>query len=152
MAGFQFKLQAVLTQRCRHEDECQRDLAKGLRQRMILENQLRHMQQTIRDSKQQLTGGLRGQVDLPQVSQFARYSGQVTQRAHGMVVKLAGLEKQIAGARERLIEATRARRALELLRDKQFRHWQREQDRREAARLDEIAVQAYARNVMGATG
>jgi len=87
-------------------------------------------------------------VDLDRVSQFARYSAQTAIRAQQLVVEIARLEKQIETARERLAEAMRARKAMELLRDRQYARWKQEQDRREAAELDEMAVQAYVRNTL----
>ena len=148
MARFRFKLEAVLQHRRNLEDVAQRELAKTLRQRMILTDQLRSMQQTITESKRQLGDGLSGRVDLDQIGQFARYSGQVRLRAQAIVVRLAGVEKEIQAARERLMEATRDRKALELLEERQRQAWQAEQDRREAAELDDLAVGAYARRLV----
>jgi flagellar FliJ protein len=152
MPRFHFRLQVLLDHRRRIEDECQRELAKSLRGRMILQDQLRQMRQTIVDAKRQLGQGLVGRVDLDAVGQFARYSGQSTQRAQQIVVKLAAGERQIAAARDRLLTATRNRKALELLEERQRRAWRQEQDRREAAALDELAVQGYARAMLAGVG
>lgn len=151
MAGFKFRLEMVLQQRRLVEDERQRDLAKLLRQRMILHDQLRAMQQNIRVSKAALSDGLVGVVDMDRVATFARYSGQVAARAQGLVMRLAELEKQVKAAQERLLEAVRARRALELLRERQWLAWQQQEERREVARADEMTVQRYAR-VLAETG
>ncbi len=150
MASFHFKLEPVLRQRQAEEDRCQRDLAKVLRQRMILRTQLRQMQETISSSKRDMAGGLIGRVDLAQVASFARYSGQVAQRAQQIVLRMAGLEKQVEQARGRLLQAARARQALELLRQRQYDRWRREQDRRETIELDEVAAQQFLRQ--GALG
>jgi len=148
MGQFKFKLQPVLFQRNLKEQQCQRDLAKALRQRMILHHQLKEMQDTITGSKRQLGDGLVGKVDLDQVSNFARYSGQATQRAHALVTKLAVVEKQVDTARAALVEAARSRQALELLRQRRYEQWAQKQDRAEMARLDELAVQQYARRMV----
>ena len=145
---FRFNLEAVLRQRRAEEDACQRDMAKAMRQRMILESQLRSMQQTITESKQELAEGLVGRIDLDGISSFARYSGQVRQRAMAFVTRLAGVEKQIGTARQQLLKATQARRALELLRDRRYQLWKKQRDTREAVELDEIAVQQYVRQTM----
>lgn len=127
------------------EDERQRELAKHLRQKMILMDQLRQMQDAIRASKHDLAGSLVGRVDLTRVADFARYSGQTTIRAQQLVQKLAQLEQQISAARERLLAAARDRKAMELLRDRRQRQWQVEQMRREAAEMDDLAVQRHLR-------
>ena len=120
MPAFRFRFEIVLRHRTLIEDECQRDMAKVLRHRMILQDQLRLMQETIVDSKRQLGDGLIGRVDLDRVAQFARYSSQVAQRARDIVQKLVTAEKQIEIARQKLLKATRDRKALELLRDRQL--------------------------------
>jgi len=145
--AFIFKLETLLRHRRMIEDERQRELAKCMRHRMILLDQLRQMQTTIQTSRHDLAGSLVGKVDLEQVGRFAHYSLQVRQRAQGIVQQTALIERQINAARERLIEATRARKALELLRDKQERAWRQQQERRDAAAMDEMAVQAYARRM-----
>jgi flagellar protein FliJ len=148
MAKFRFKFDTVLQQRRHAEDQCQRALAKVIRQRMILQNQLRSMQQTITRSKGDLRSGLVGRVDMDRVGHFARYSGQSTARAHAIVSKLAALEQPIAEARARLLDASRARRAMELLKERHLTEWRRQEERRESAQLDEIGVQAHARRAM----
>jgi len=148
MAEFQFKLDTVLQQRRMIEDQRQRELAKSLRQRMILLDQLRLMQTSITDSKRDLRDGLVGNVDMDRVAHFARYSGQTTARAQAIVSKLATIERQTEMHRQQLVEATQARKAIERLREKQFRKWKTEQDRREAAMLDEIGVGQFAFRMM----
>ncbi|NJN51387.1 MAG: hypothetical protein HC809_05995, partial [Gammaproteobacteria bacterium] len=85
MPTFAFKLETILQQRRNSEDQRQRELAKLLRERMILLDQLRSIQSTITCSKGDLRQSLTGTVDLVQVSQFARFSAQATGRAHAIV-------------------------------------------------------------------
>lgn len=148
MAHFVFKLESLLNHRRHLEDDCQRELAKHLRQRMILQNELRLIQQNIVESKHALGRGLAGRVDMDQVSQFARFSGQVQSRAMAMVRRLAGVEKSIETSRQRLLEATRARKALELLRQRQLEEFKRRHLRREMFEQDEIAARNYVRDVL----
>jgi flagellar FliJ protein len=147
MAQFRFAYQSVLDHRRTMEDARQRELAMKLRQRMILQNELGAMQRTITESKHDMADALVGEVDLSEVSQFARFSSQTAQRAHAIVVKLAQGEKQIDEARQRLLEATRQRKAIDLLHDKHRHRWLREQEVRETAQLDDLAQQAYTRKV-----
>ncbi|MEX2213101.1 MAG: flagellar export protein FliJ [Phycisphaeraceae bacterium] len=148
MAKFVFNLEPVLQQRRLAEDQCQRDLAKVTRERMILLDQLRQMQTTIVTSKRDLRDGLIGQVDMDRVGNFARFSGQTTARAHQLVTRIAALEKQVESSRARLIDAAKARKAIERLRELQFQKWKQQQDRRESAMLDEIGVGAFAFHLM----
>lgn len=148
MARFKFRYQTLFDHRQAIEEQRQRELAQQLRGRMILENQLRQMQDTIRESKRQLGHGLVGKVDLEAISRFAGFSGHTSLRAQQLVIKIAEFEKRVDAARAALQEAMRQRKALELLRDKHREAWLREQALREAMELDEIATQQYTRRLM----
>ena len=150
MASFHFKLQPVLRQRELAEEQCQRELAMYLRKRMILHDQLRGMQQTISTSKRELGQSLVGKVDLARIGDFARYSGQVTQRAYQIVTRLRELEPEIAAARQKLVEASRRRKAIQLLRDRQHQQWLDEQNRAQTLEMDELATQRFVRSTMEA--
>ncbi|MCC6681700.1 MAG: flagellar export protein FliJ [Phycisphaeraceae bacterium] len=151
MAQFIFRYQTLLDHRRTLEDQAQRELAKLLRTQAILHDQLRLQQQTIRDSKRDLADSLLGKVDLSAVGQFARYSGAVADRARQVVAHLAKLEKSIEESRKLLLDATRKRKALELLHDKHEAAWRRQQEQRELAELDDLTTQRYARLAMGVT-
>ncbi len=145
MAGFKFQFAAVLKQKQIQEDTCQRDLAKLMRRKMIYEDQLRQIQRTLTDSKDELTGTLSGRVDMNRVGQFARYSGETTVRAHQIVRGLAELEGQISRSRDGLRVAMRERKAIELLREKQEKQWKQAMTKRQNAELDEMALQSFVR-------
>ncbi len=141
---FRFPLQVVLDHRSRIEDQRRRELAEAEARRHQCHETLRTMQQTIVGSRGQLRSGLRGRVDMRQVAAFAGYSIQARGEAQLIVQRLALIERDIETARQRLADAARQRKALELLREKQLAQWQSRQQRREVAELDEIATQAHA--------
>jgi len=145
MAVFKFKYQTLLDHRRTVEDQRQRELAMQMRHRMILQTQIRSMQQSISESKRQLGGALVGQVDLTSISQFARFNGQTTRRANAIVRELAVAEQRIEGARQKLLVASRDRKAMEILFDRHRDQWRLEQDRRETEQLDDLALQAHMR-------
>lgn len=145
MAKFRFNLQAVLNHRQILEEQAQRDLGEAMQQRVRLLNSIREQQETIQQSKQNLGEGLRGRVDLDSIGRFAAYAGQVRIRAHHLVQELAVAEKQIEARRDALLQATKARKALELLRDRQLAQWKQDGERKEAAALDEFAAQSFIR-------
>lgn len=148
MAKFRFKLEALLKHRRQVEDHAQRVLAKLLRQRMILQAQVQQMQQTISESKRELGRQLVGPVDVDGITRFSHYSGQAALRAQQIVVRLAALEKQIEAQRAALVEAVKARKAAELLRERQYQDWMAAQDRRLNLEIDELATQQFVRGSM----
>ncbi|QNN21450.1 flagellar export protein FliJ [Planctomycetales bacterium ZRK34] len=147
MAVFNFKFESVLTHRRRTEDQRQRELAQLLRQKMILEEQLRSLQQRITEDKNTMTDALSGHVNVSRIRQHATHSMQSTARAQQIAVKLLAMHRQIEQSRVTLLEATKSRKAIELLRERHYHRWCREQDRREVAELDEIATQTHGRRI-----
>jgi flagellar FliJ protein len=142
MARFIFKLEPVLRQRKAIEREKQLALAELERSRVELEDQIRQIQGRLRAEKDtmrdQLTPGAR--VDLRGVRMQAGAQLRLVLEAQQAVFKLAGVHRRVEAARAELIEATKARRAVELLRERRFEQWLEEQRRKEASMLDEIAV------------
>ncbi|MEX2672231.1 MAG: flagellar export protein FliJ [Phycisphaeraceae bacterium] len=145
MARFTFKLEPVLSQRRRVEDEHRRVLARLLSRRMQMHHQLREMQESLSGDKQAMAQSLVGQVDVGRIRGHAAHNAQIVQRARGIVTHLADLEDQIAEARAALIQASQQRKAIELLRDRQHRRWKKKLDQREAAAMDEMATQRFGR-------
>lgn len=146
MARFIFKLEPVLRQRKAVERQRQLALAEIERERLALEDQVRSIQDQIRSEKDLMrehldprASGSRS-VDLRGVRMQAGAQLRLVLSAQQAVVKLAGVHKRIEAARSELIEATKARRAVELLRERRYEQWLEEQRHKEAAMLDEIAV------------
>ena len=148
MQPFKFKFQAVLRQREAIEQQKQRALAKLMHQRNGMMNQLREMQETISTSKRHAADGLVGSVDLDAIAGIARYSASCALRGNTLVRDIAQVEILVEQARNELIEASKNRKALELLRDRQRQDWELEQRRMEAKQLDEQTTQAYAARAM----
>ena len=149
MATFNFRFQSVLEHRRRIEDECQRELAQHLRTHMILEGQLQRMERQVRQSKHELADALVGRVDVQRVSDFARYSGHSAERARQLADRISQAKRQIDQARAKLLDATRQRKAMELLRSRHEQAWRKELRRREAMQMDELATQQFVRGAAG---
>jgi flagellar export protein FliJ len=70
---------------------------------------------------------------------------QLMRTAQRLVLELAGVHKRLEAARAGLIEATKQRRAMELLHDRQLARFKAAIERRETAAFDDMAVIAAAR-------
>jgi flagellar export protein FliJ len=148
MAKFVFSLEAVLTQRLAEEQRRQLAFAAIDRERLRLEAEIRGHQGTIAferwEMSRQLSAEL-GPVDLRAARWQAHAALHATALAQQAVLKLAGLHRRLESARQELLIATTARKAVEKLREKQFAAWQDGLRRREAATLDELVVMRAAR-------
>lgn len=160
MAVFRFELETVLRLRRREERDHQREVAGLERERLAIEERIRRIQRAIVSGKQVLrealsrerigdesagTAGGVDVVDLPAVRFQAGASLHLVAKAQEAVLALAGVHARLDRARLGLLDASRRRRAMELLRDRRYERWRREQDRRERLELDEIVVMRAGR-------
>ncbi len=147
MARFHFRLQPVLEMREREEEQKKLALSELERERHEIESRIRGYQQNIEHEQtslaQMLTSGesidFRGARLQANAALSNRFSAQK------LVIELAGLIEQIERARQELAEAASARKAVELLRDRQQDAFECEQRRRETSELDDMSVMRHAR-------
>jgi len=150
MAVFRFQFETVLRHRRSLEEARLRELRALADQRAAMQAEIRGLQEAITRSRRELGGSLIGKVDLVQVARFAQFGGQTRFRVQGIALGMAALERSIGQATQLVVEARRDRRALEVLRERRFEAWKREQDRREAVELDDLSAGVSARTVMEA--
>lgn len=143
MARFQFQLQPVLEHRIAIERERMRTLGELERDRLRLEGRLRELRNAAATERDDLRAALAahsGPVDLTRVRLQAHAGFRCANEEHRVVLALAGVLERITRARQLLLEATTRRKGVELLKDRRLTEWRDEQNRREDAMLDEIAV------------
>ncbi len=145
MPRFIFPFEVLLETRCRAEEDAQRAVAQIERQRLELEESLRRQQRNIAQDKDALRTELTGPLNMRGLRLAAHASLHLIRKAQQVVLQLAGLHQRLEAKRARLIEATRARRALELLRERRFEQWKKALNKAENAALDELSVIAFAR-------
>ncbi|MEM0914158.1 MAG: flagellar export protein FliJ [Planctomycetota bacterium] len=148
MAAFVFRLQAVLDQRRREEDEAKRALGERISVSTQLRERIGAMQDTVRLGKAELRDALTGRVQAADVGRYATHAQLSVVRGQRMVLELAAAERQVTEARESLRRAIASRRAIELLEERDRKAWQRRQRKLEQAELDEMAGQRFARRAM----
>ncbi|UCD76367.1 MAG: flagellar FliJ family protein [Phycisphaerales bacterium] len=145
MARFVFPLQPLLRARRRAEQARQRAVAEVERERLSLEDRLRRQQRQIAEGKRWLGDRLVGTLDVPVLRDQAGATMLFMRKAQRVALELAGVHRRLEAVRAELIEATKRRRAIELLRDRRFQQWKADLDKAETAALDELAVIAAAR-------
>lgn len=155
MARYQFPLQAVLDLRERAEQACQRALAEVEAERRVLEARLEGFQLAIVACKGHLRdtlgAGAGHAVNPGSARMQMNASLHLRAQAQEVVLQLAGVHRRLEKARAALREASREKRAIELLRERREAAWRESLNRREAAELDEIAVMRAGRPAQGAS-
>ena len=148
MARFVFKLEPVLRHRQRIEDEHKRAVGLLVREVVSAEQQLRSMQEALSEDKAQMADALIGEVDVRWIRRHAVHVNQATIRAQQIAGQLMGLHHRVAEARQTLLEASRARKVIEKLRQRHEQRWAESQQRRENRELDDLITGASARRIL----
>jgi len=141
MARFKFTLQRVLDRRLDEEEVKRRALATIERRRRELEDSLRARQGEISASRNAWRAELVGEIDPAALRHHAAAGVGLFRKAQRTVIEIASLEKGIAKARAEAVEAARARRTLEILRDQRLAAFNDTLRRREQSALDELGQQ-----------
>jgi flagellar FliJ protein len=141
MSPFRFRLATLVRLRLAERDERRSDLAKALAAAEIL-RQERHVLEVDRQNNLALVRRLAapggGNVDA--MIQSYRYQAILKARATQLAAQEVQVEREIERRRQVLVEADRQVRMLEKLKARQAVEHQRQADRQEARRLDEVAT------------
>jgi len=142
MAKFIFQLDGVLQHRTNVEHQRKRELAVIQAQMTVLDAELRALDVSVQNSVADLrTNRLIGKLDLPFLTAHRRYSLAMQRKAMGIAEKMAGIKLQVDAAKRNLAEASKQRKILEKLRERQMGRWREGIERRDVADMDEIAMQ-----------
>jgi len=139
MAKFRFALQRVLELRLDEEDAKRRVHTEFARKRRALEDALRGRQQEIAAGRDAWRSQLVGEVDPAALRHHASAAVGLVRKAQRTVLEMASLEKSLERARLDLVDAAKARRALEILRERRLAAHNEAEATRERAQLDEFA-------------
>ena len=142
MARFVFKLAGVLKQRLHVERQRQRDLAERQAHLASLQQQLKQLNERVQATNDDVRNNhLTGSLDMSFLAAHRRFLATMQRGAVEIVQRMAVAQRQVDEALAALAEAAKQRKAIEKLREKQFERWRAEQDRKEVAELDEVAMQ-----------
>lgn len=141
MARFVFHLEGVLRHRANIEHQRKRELAVIQGRMSALDAELRDLDASVRNSENDLrTNRLLGPINLAFLGAYRRYALAMQRKAMGIAEKMAAIQVQVDQAKRNLAEASKRRKILEKLRERQFARWREELGKRDAAEMDEIGM------------
>lgn len=150
MARFVFQLDGVLRQRKDIEQRRQRELARIDSQMSQLQIELRQLNLDVQTATVEMRQQhLVGRLDLSFLAAHRRFMQAMQRKAMTLVQRMSLVQKQVDQARAALLEAAKARKAVEKLRERQYERWLADVNRREAAEMDEIGMQLTYRQMLG---
>jgi flagellar FliJ protein len=148
MARFVFKLAGVLRQRLHVERQRQRDVAERQAHLTSLQQQLKQLNERVQATNDDVRNNhLTGTLDMAYLAAHRRFLAAMQRGAVEIVQRMAVAQRHVDEALAALAEAAKQRKIIEKLREKQFERWRAEQDRKEVAELDEVAMQISYHNM-----
>lgn len=127
----------------------QRSVATLERERLSLEERVRHVQAAISDSRQAMRDALMGVVDAAMLELHIQSTRTQSQEQARLAADLAVLHMHLSSARRSLTDAARARRAIELMRARHDRRWHDLIARSHADALEELAMRPRVHGDVG---
>ena len=142
MARFVFKLETVLRHRERIEQERQRELA-------VVQAELTRLQAAVRgieDEMQRSTADVRdnhlvGKLNMAYLAAHRRYMLGMQRKGMDLVEQVNAQQQKVNEARAALAEASKQKKILEKLRERQQAAWSADLARSDAGAADELATQ-----------
>ena len=153
MARFVFQLEGVLRHRERIEQDRQRALAVVLAEMTRLDRELQAMNQELQQSTADVRDHhLVGRLDMQYLAAHRRYMLGMQRKVIALAEKMGEQKVLVDRARESLAEASKQKKIIEKLRERQYQQWRAAQERREANALDELTTQMSYRAIESAEG
>lgn len=153
MARFEFQLEGVLKHRERIEKDRQRDLAVAQKEMVRLDSELQALNLEVQQSTADVRDNrLVGRLDLPYLAAHRRYMLGMQRKVVAVSQKMGAQQLVVDAARRALAEASKQKKILEKLREKQHRRWSEALARREAGAQDELTTQLSFRALAEAEG
>lgn len=148
MARFVFQLDGVLRHRERIEKDRMRDLALARTQMVRLEEELKALNGQVQQNTAEVRDHhLVGRLDLSYLAAHRRYMLGMQRKALELAQKMGAQKRQVEEAQKALLEASKQKKILEKLKERQQQRWAADQALREAHALDELTTQLSYRNL-----
>jgi flagellar FliJ protein len=147
MRKFSFRLEPVLDYREIREDLAQRRLADAMREAARVEEVLAGLRQRRERLIEEMAMSQDGAVNLVQVQQCVDYLGYLLACIDRTRAELAEMVAHVEQRRRELVEATRDKKVLERVKERDFAEYVREAQALEQKFLDEVATIRHARSM-----
>ncbi|MDI6799974.1 MAG: flagellar export protein FliJ [Actinomycetota bacterium] len=146
MSDFKFKLQPVLNFREQQEDSLKRELAKIRgryeEERMALDALINSLLQNQREFKRKQAAG----VEISELFVFSCFFAKIQEDITVQAVRVQSILSELEAMRDRLIEASKDKKIIEKIYDKQYEEFCQMVLKTEQKLIDELATSRYKRN------
>jgi flagellar export protein FliJ len=149
MAQFKFNLQVVLEQREREERLAQMAFAQAQLVQKQHEADLARIEGELRGANDYLRDHhLVGQIDTTMIASHRRFLIAMRSSVIAVAQQIAAARLKVEAAQRKLAAAAKDTKAIEVLRDRQKQRWMAEQEKKELALADDVAMQIAYHNLV----
>jgi flagellar FliJ protein len=145
MAGFSFRLETVLQQRRRIEEDCQRRLAAALADLTIAKRGLAGIENSRDKGREEFQQKLERHMTASEMLLYQRYFDRLAFDIADQKRKVAAAAQLFEKRRTELVAALKKRRVLDKLKEKQMTAAVKKELKQEQDFMNEMAVIRYAR-------
>ena len=135
-----FKLQTVLKHRQRLENLAQQKLADSLRRENALQHQIASQRAALNKLHQELSGRQQSGITVQDLQLFRLSINRQHKDLQALIEQADNLHREVKSNRQLLAEAAQEKKLLENLKEKKEAEQKYQDNRKESATLDDIAL------------
>ena len=129
MKRFSFSLQSILDLRIQEEEEAKRELADKEQELYNCQVQVGEVQQAIKDFQKEQKEGRNSSQSIMKLRLSVSWRDSLKADLLNRAQQMQDIQIDINRAKQKLIEAVKKRKGLEILRDKQYEEWKTEKNK-----------------------
>jgi len=147
MKKFTFRLEALLTVKKNKEEEIKRRLAEKNLEAEQVRQEISAAHDRLKDFQASVKAERRGGAEsVTAMRSSVAYRNQLKMELLRAGQKLDGVMVSIYGINQELIKAAQERRAVEIIKEKRYEEWKRENAVAEQKFIDDLSQQRFIRN------
>lgn len=144
---FKFSLQTALDIRQRLEKVKQKELAEKLAIEQQVKDAIQTIHQNVQSADQGLNESKMGKsFTIHQMKMLSNFKNRMDVKLEQHSKELDTAQKEVSEKQQKLIEAARDRKTLEILKEKEFKKKLEKQNALDRKNMDEVALNIFMRN------
>lgn len=149
MKRFRFKLETLLDVKKRKEERVQQELAMKVSQISSVKDKMGELHRSLKELQASQKHSRDNVTDIFSLKLSVSFRHKLKQDLLASARKIDDLSAESFEIQQRLIEATREKRALELIKEKEFSAWRKEFLHREQEFIDDISQKMHRYSLTG---
>ena len=146
MKRFTFSLDVLLKKRMREEEEIKLELARKNSQIYGAQTELSECYEQLKQLQEEQKATRKTASDVMSLRLSVSFRNKLKMDILKKGQYIQDLQKHFANIQHRLVRATQKRKAIELIRKKRYRQWQKEYKIKEQGFIDDVSQQGFIRN------